>query len=108
MKITFDLNAKTGFWAPADNNRRCALEKFCSNLETQMNDKDLRKQQLDDCPCPKIKDAYGLSVGYNRILQYLVQEGLVYNEAFIDRSGDGSDDRFQNLRYVSGNACFLY
>ena len=103
MKIMFDLDAKAGFWAPADNNRRCALEEICSDLETLLNEKYLCKQQLDECHCPKIKDAYGPSVEYSRLLQYLVQEGLFYNEALVDSSGD---DLFQKLRCVR-IICFL-
>lgn len=95
MKIVFDLNAKNGFWAPAGNNRRCALKEIFSNLETLLDDEKSYKKELAECPCPKILDAYGPSIEYSRILQYLVKEGLFYNEAFVDASGD---DQFQNLR----------
>lgn len=97
MKIVFNLNAKTGFWAPAGDNRKCALEEILNDLETMLNDKKLYKKELAECQCPKILDAYGPSVEYSRILQYLVKEGLFYNEAFIDASGD---DQFHNLRCV--------
>ena len=47
MKVVFDLNAKTGFWAPAGDNRRCALEEIFSGLETLLND---GKQYKENSP----------------------------------------------------------
>lgn len=105
MKIVFDQHAEAGFWAPADDNRRCLLEEFLSDIETEVNNQNLCKQRLDECHCPEIKDAYGTSVGYSRLLQWLVYEGLFYNKAFRDASGN---DLFQNLRCVPVIViCFL-
>lgn len=97
MKISFDLKASSHFWQRADDSTRCALEEIFTEIESLLNEINVCKEILIESQCPTIEDAYTPSDQYSRILQHLVREGLFYNEALVDSSGN---DLFCDLRYV--------
>lgn len=96
MKIALDPNANTAFWEPCNVTTRCALEETFSDLETSLLDEetDMRRKKLVECHRPRIEDAYRSSDRYCKILQGSVNDGLFYNDALVDSSGD---DLFQSL-----------
>lgn len=97
MNIAFDSNANTAFWEPCDANTTCALEETFRDIEASLQkvETDMCKKNLVECNCPSIEDAYKSSDHYRRILQRSISDGLLYNDALVDSSGD---DLFQNLR----------
>ena len=96
MRITFNHNAKTGFWEPADPNTRVALEcavggalggEF-SSLESRLEDGIEDKEKLIASSCPTIEDAHSASKEYSRVLREGIYWGLFHNDDLVDHSGD--------------------
>ena len=105
MKIGLDSIANSAFWKPASHNTRCAmqsalesaLEKYSDDLNTLLNDSLTYKIQLAESHYPTICDAYQASKEYCGVLEYLLSEGILHNEVFVDASGDRL---FQGIGYV--------
>ena len=97
LNIAFDRDANTHFWGHADNNTICALDEVFGQLDTELNYTKMLKKTLTERNCPTIEDAAIPSSEYNRSLQHLVKDGLIYNDAMRNSSGD---DLFQGLQCV--------
>ncbi|CAD6586671.1 MAG: hypothetical protein ASARMPREDX12_002484 [Alectoria sarmentosa] len=95
LNIAFDRDANTHFWGHADNNTICALDEVFGQLDTELNYTKMLKKTLTERNCPTIEDAAIPSSEYNRSLQHLVKDGLIYNDAMRNSSGD---DLFQGLQ----------
>ena len=90
MGNRFDLNARTGFWKPADPNTICALEEaFC-----EIDDYDflsataICKRKLTENHHATILEASRASDQYFRIPNILTLKDMFQNEALLDPSGD--------------------
>ncbi len=104
MKIGLDPIASSAFWKPCENTRctmqgalDSALGKYSDDFEGFLSDSLTYKTELVESPCPTIADASGASTEYCGVLEYLLNEGALHTEAFVDASGDR---QFQNLGCV--------
>ena len=101
LKITLDPKASTGFWKSSSSLIRRALqgtlEEIFINREITLNETNECKKNFIESHCPTIDYAYKPSFEYNRLLEYLVHNGMFRNGLLVDSLGDGL---FQSLRYV--------
>lgn len=112
MDISIDEKAKSGFWIPAHQERRAALqsaltsylEEKSASFKSYLNDSMIQKERLAEYRSPTMGAAYCASIGTIAFILQLVDEGVYYNEGLLDASGDNI---FQNLRCVRVSACFL-
>lgn len=112
MGITIDERAKSGFWIPADQERRAALqsalisylEEKSGSLKSYLNDSMIQKEKLAEYRSPTMGAAFCASLGTIAFILQLVDEGVYYNEGLLDVSGD---NLFQKLRCVRVSACLL-
>ena len=101
LKITLDPKASTGFWKSSSSHIRRALqdtlEEIFTDQEITLNETNECKKNFIESHCPTIDYAYTPSFEYNRVLKYLVYNGIFRNGLLVDSSGD---DLFQSLGYV--------
>ena len=110
MGIPVDQTANSGFWIPADQERRAALKSALDSflkedsscVKSILNESKIFKDQLAEHCSPTIGDAYSASTVYIGNLLRLVDEGIYHNEALQDVSGD---PLFEDIEYVHVSAC---
>lgn len=93
MRITFDVDANTGFWGPPDPTMMRALGETLRSFDDLRRDCDSDKKTLVECDRPTIQDAYTSSIDNITYLNGHVCYGLLHNHNLEP----SDDDRFQNL-----------
>ena len=89
MRVRFDPDARTGFWKFADPITKCALEEAFCDVDELLSTIAMYKREFTECHHPTIKDTYlSTSTGYSRVLDILVLNGMIQNEALRNSSGD--------------------